>query len=382
MSEKEPCIQCDRPFDWSLKSVPIIVDQCKQLMNKMKSCQGVNYQLQLIPNKDGQWELLLKWNSVDWYDYYVNGQKTQNVDKFFETARDYVKKLRADALARKPHHPVASKNYVSFPPKSPEKCNHDKNCSYSKCKYFHEEDKQFFYGPCTASLFHLTEERKCGWVVPKIACVKLNELFNTTGEFDKWILRARNRPFRSLLLTPNPSNSHVDNEFLVIDPEFWKTVIKVVSKLAEKYAKKDILKVVERIVMNFGLWELERNKNEDLKECHGHIHFELTLDFVSSSIAHKELSCIHHRIEDPLDYLLEDANCLERDRLNGGQIQSLTASVNALQADVNTLRADVNTLRADVNTLQTSVNTIQTSVDNLPNLMQNMLREFFKNNKK
>jgi hypothetical protein len=105
------------------------------------------------------------------------------------------------------------------------------------------------------------------------------------------------------------------NENLVKDAEAWKVILSCLSKIQAKN--------IERVVINFGTWEQQISKDDDLMDCHGHVHIELTLPFVQKTT----WKALQGRTDKPPSYEEENADVLETKRLLGFEMTSLRAEI-------------------------------------------------------
>ena len=94
---------------------------------------------------------------------------------------------------------------------------------------------------------------------------------------------------------------------------------------------------VECFAINFGRWESESSKDENVVECHGHFHLHITEEVVDKMERKQDINgyamypAMHGKVNDPIQYALKNCKELETSRLSSLEI----ASINQELVDLN-----------------------------------------------
>jgi len=142
---------------------------------------------------------------------------------------------------------------------------------------------------------------------------------------DQYIILSRQKHVRNLLISPI---NHRTNRDLVKDSSFWEWILgDVINKFLLIICKNPY--PVERFAINFGKWESETSKDENVIECHDHFHLHITRKVVHKMEQKQDINghamypAIHGKINDPIQYSLKNYKELETSRLSGLEIVSI-----------------------------------------------------------
>lgn len=98
----------------------------------------------------------------------------------------------------------------------------------------------------------------------------------------------------------------------------------MINKFLLKICKKPY--PVECFAINFGRWESETSKDENVVECHGHFHLHITEEVVDKmeqkqdKNGHAMYPAMHGKVNDPIQYGMKNCKKLETSRLSGLEI--------------------------------------------------------------
>lgn len=141
-----------------------------------------------------------------------------------------------------------------------------------------------------------------------------------------------------MILAPK---AHKTNEELAKTPQFWNTATIFISAIC-KHTQQTVEQAIELVALNFGRWETRQAEDPLAVNCHGHVHFYLTLTAVST------LKTTYHallgRSGHPEDYKEEDARDLEQNRLLGDEITDIRETLQTLQKSVTSIEGKMDIL--------------------------------------
>ena len=162
-----------------------------------------------------------------------------------------------------------------------------------------------------------------------------------------FVFTSKRETVRDLVMYSTPP-WHITNRKLSRLPLFWSTVIYACRLLHSELRLKTHEHVqwpVEAIALNFGKWETGGSYSTHNIDCHAHAHLLLTREFI--------LECnetffrpLQGRQNAPPDYLHQNAEVLERERLLSYELRFHQQTVNELKTQVNDLQTNVNKILA------------------------------------
>ena len=206
-------------------------------------------------------------------------------------------------------------------------CPHGMDCWHEhKCKSDH------VYEHCLQMVrLRLGYTRTCGWYHTEAL-----ELFNEAA--CPWLLLARPRGEREILLLPRPPEYHMSNQELVQKAECWQIVIDQLHRIEKATAASTTTTTARRsvshIVVKFGRWETEESKDDFSLSCHAHVHYYITkqaVEFCKSLPTVNKFSKLRDADQDPEDFTLRDAASLHRIVGDRTAVDELTRAVEDLR---------------------------------------------------
>lgn len=205
------------------------------------------YRIELTPWDDDNWKLEIKWEAKEWYKHYW--RKMDNGD---EVARSYLARSKQERECVD-DQPVVEK-VVEL-------------CRCENGLYKNGLHCQRAPGQPHAAI-------ACRSKIPRCPFYAQNELLLYYDDY--FLLQARHKPCRDLLLLPNPTpakkpynfRKHYSNAELVCLPLFWKNVV-LITALISAEAGTD--KPVQKVAVNFGKW-VSASAAYEGATGHGHAH--------------------------------------------------------------------------------------------------------------
>lgn len=169
----------------------------------------------------------------------------------------------------------------------------------------------------------------CNWYAEDERHVKTMKMKNG----DQYIILSRQKHVRNLLISPI---NHRTNRDLVKDASFWEWILgDVINKFLLTICKKPY--PVKCFAINFGKWESESSKDENVVECHAHFHLHITEEVVDKMERKQDKNgyaiypAMHGKVNDPIKYGLKNCKELETSRLSSLEI----ARINQELVDLN-----------------------------------------------
>lgn len=261
--------------------------------------QFTNCRLEVCRHEDG-WFVSLHLDPVKWFDTLKRDSETKFEDVIEKTAK-WIEEVRCD-FEYEPrthvsaHEAIPPKEYCPYPVTC--KKNHLHSKTYCSALVSRRGSKE---GPCQ---FYLDEN------------LLIEKINLQTGL--PFAVLARRDTMRELLVTPFPSVLHINNDCLAKCEDFWRMVFQYVDnnignlKPWNEYP-------VSTLALNFGEWETNQFKDAYAIECHGHLHVQITEEFVqhvtqgNNPIGAKWRPLVG-REDDPPNYRLKNCRLLEQER--------------------------------------------------------------------
>ncbi|CAF4039808.1 unnamed protein product, partial [Rotaria sp. Silwood1] len=194
-----------------------------------------------------------------------------------------------------------------------------------------------------------------------------------------FIFTAKKETIRDLVLFPKPP-LHLTNRQLVQLPFFWATAILTSKMLHHQLQQKTLSEQkiwpVEAIAINFGQWETAGFYDKRLIDCHAHAHLLLNLTFINAC-DNTFFSALKGRVDEPPNYLKQNARLLHFDRLHNHEFNSqqmddfsnrLTNVENALQGvktNLKGVKTDFQGVKTDFQGVNTDLEDVKTNLQGL-----------------
>jgi hypothetical protein len=320
--------------------------------------------LELVQSNDhDHWELVLKFHPVTWFDVSRKEPNlVANAIKHIKIQREQAHKRREQKKAEIPL--IESREY----------------CEYaSNCKGCQKNHAQIF---CDVPVARRggAASRPCNWYAADELVIfpNLKEPPQNPTPFDDpakqpFILMARMETTRDLLLLPNPLcriagwKGHYTNSQLSCMPFFWQKVFDTCTFLAEKIHEKEPAFIIDKVAMNFGLWETAMSLDHRAIDCHGHAHLDLTNE--AAKYLSQVYGVLNGRTNPPNDYIEENCTELETKRLLSMRLDGLETRLDGLETKFNGLETKFDDLKTNVDDLKTNVVDLKTNVEKLTNLV-------------
>ncbi|CAF1467838.1 unnamed protein product [Adineta steineri] len=336
-----------------------MLDKIQILSQKTHLPFNKQFRLELRPvsfyNSDPQlinlWELRLNLDPIVWFDYFW--QKTEQQKDFLHTARMYVDKYRHfvkyEYLSESKFEPLASERH----------CRYQTTCNKDGGKYAHALHSTLI---CLENGSMLRDDglHKCGqffvnstiamqWPVKSI----LNSQFTNDNHHDyglnfhwqtsSFVFTSKRETVRDLVMYATPP-WHITNRKMIHLPLFWSTVIYtchfLYSELRKQTNRDNIQWPVNAIALNFGKWETGSSYSTHAIDCHAHTHFLLTKEFISEC-NETFFQPLQGRQNAPPDYLNQNAEILERERLLSCEIQTHQQTIYEIKEQVDDIQINM-----------------------------------------
>jgi len=265
------------------------------------------------------WVLFLRLDFKDWYYNYLK-HDFQQARKFIETFR---KIENNEAIPSNIKDSKPSELQAAY-------CSYAEKCNKAQCKK--EKIHKFF--KCTGEVrLKGGKIQDCQFKSPEQLL-----LFSLNQERiqNPYFLCARMEPSRDLILAPM---EHLANRDIAVDEKFWMTVFQVTKQVQTNIRINEL--PWEHIFFNFGLWETQSSQDEQVGDCHGHLHLSPTMSNFEK-LFNKFNKQLSGRYQKPNDYI-EDwktlANATTFDQLSdiSPKLEKLSSKVEEMSSKIDKL---------------------------------------------
>ncbi|CAF0975032.1 unnamed protein product [Rotaria sordida] len=305
------------------------------------------------------WELRLNLDPVVWFDYYwQKNEQEQRID-FLNKARTYVDKYRHfvkyEHLSEPKFEPLVSDRH----------CRYQTTCEKEGGKYAHALHSTLI---CLENGSMLRDDglQKCGqffvnstiamqWPVKSMLNSHISILTNDNNidyglnfhwQTSSFIFTSKRETVRDLVMYATPP-WHITNRKMACLPLFWLTVIYTCRFLyCELYLqtnRNNIQWPVNAIALNFGKWETGGSYSTHAIDCHAHAHLLLTREFIDEC-NETFFRQLQGRQNAPPDYLHQNAEILERERLLSYELRSYQQTMKELKIQIDEIQTNMKTM--------------------------------------
>ncbi|CAF1093680.1 unnamed protein product [Rotaria sordida] len=330
--------------------------QLARLTSKMlHKIQTLCQETQLPFNKQFRIEL----HPVVWFDYYwQKNEQEQRID-FLNKARTYVDKYRHfvkyEHLSEPKFEPLVSERH----------CRYQTTCEKEGGKYAHALHSTLI---CLENGSMLRDDglQKCGqffvnstiamqWPVKSMLNSHISILTNDNNidyglnfhwQTSSFIFTSKRETVRDLVMYATPP-WHITNRKMACLPLFWLTVIYtcrfLYSELYLQTNRNNIQWPVYAIALNFGKWETGGSYSTHAIDCHAHAHLLLTREFIDEC-NETFFRQLQGRQNASPDYLHQNAEILERERLLSYELRSYQQTIKELKIQIDEIQTNMKTM--------------------------------------
>lgn len=169
---------------------------------------------------------------------------------------------------------------------------------------------------------------------------------NFHSQTSSFVFTSKRETIRDLVMYATPP-WHITNRKMARLPLFWSTVIYacqfLYSELRSQTNRDNIQWPVNAIALNFGKWETGGSYSTHAIDCHAHAHLLLTREFISEC-NETFFRPLQGRQNAPPDYLHQNAEILERERLLSYELRYHQQTMNELKTQVNDIQINMNNM--------------------------------------
>ncbi|CAF3964563.1 unnamed protein product, partial [Rotaria sp. Silwood1] len=140
-------------------------------------------------------------------------------------------------------------------------------------------------------------------------------------------------------------------------------------QLQQKTLSEQKIWPVEAIAINFGQWETAGFYDKRLIDCHAHAHLLLNLTFINAC-DNTFFSALKGRVDEPPNYLKQNARLLHFDRLhnhefNSQQMDDFSNRLTNVENDLQGVKTDLEDVKTNLQGLKGNATNLTTYVDGL-----------------
>lgn len=167
---------------------------------------------------------------------------------------------------------------------------------------------------------------------------------NFQWEKSSFVFTSKRETIRDLVMYATPP-WHITNRKLCRLPVFWATVIYtcrfLYSELCSHSNHRDQIQwPVTAIALNFGKWETGGSYSTHAIDCHAHAHLLLTREFIHEC-NENFFRPLQGRQNAPPDYLHQNAEVLERERLISYELRTYQQTIKDLKRQVDDIQTNM-----------------------------------------
>lgn len=163
---------------------------------------------------------------------------------------------------------------------------------------------------------------------------------NFHWQTSSFVLTSKRETVRDLVMYTTPP-WHITNRKISRLPLFWSTVIYTCrflhSELRLRTNHDNIQWPVNAIALNFGKWETGGSYSTHAIDCHAHAHLLLTREFIHEC-NENFFRPLQGRQNAPPDYLHQNAEILEHERLLSYELRTYQQTINELKTQVDDIQ--------------------------------------------
>jgi hypothetical protein len=167
---------------------------------------------------------------------------------------------------------------------------------------------------------------------------------NFQWQTSSFVFTSKRETVRDLVMYATPP-WHITNRKMARLPLFWSTVIYtcrfLYSELCLQTNRDNIQWPVNAIALNFGKWETGGYYSTHAIDCHAHAHLLLTREFIYEC-NETFFRPLQGRQNAPPDYLHDNAEILERERLLSYELRIHQQTISELKTQVNDIQINMN----------------------------------------
>lgn len=282
------------------------------------------YRLELRRSRDDFWKLTLKLDAGAWADAAL-------VARTDETFRQDLHEVEVALRAQEAHERAFSSAAVEIPQQVPWYCDRQlmcKGCSRPHATVVCRHNLGGTDGWGNKLLCNT-------WLVNEMEVPLLGRAeYKRTPVF----ATARSECTRELLVQPNPvceghDYQHATNAQWARDPLCWLWVLDIIVAASVALGRSFDATILEAVALNYGEWETRASKMADSRECHAHVHLQLSESAAAGLGATEPYKALAGRTRPMKSYAKEDLSAL-REHLPLAEVRDLVRTVDKLSADV------------------------------------------------